>query len=714
MVIALLLLAGVGPFMDKAVHIDDPLFVWAADQIQKDPLHFYSFTVNWFGSVMPMTLATCNPPLTSQGLALVRHVFGPGEIPMHGALLLVAFAAAAGMYRLAGNWCAWPLLATVLTITTPVFLVSSTNIMCDIPMLAVWIWAVVCWEHALKTGGRLWYLLAVSLAGLAVLTKYSAMTLLPLLPLIGLLRQKKLGTWLLWLLVPPGIMGLYEAYTAHLYGQGLISAAASYANQYRYFLTGGWLGKTVIGLVYLGGCLLPTTLLAPFIWRKQQLFWGTLAVGGMATLTLLALPAGGLPGLTTAGEARGWVQLEMILMLAGGLHALVLTGVELGRRRDVVSAMAALWIGSGFLFAAVLNWTVSSRSLLPLVAPVAILIVRRLERTPALAGKPQPLLLVLLVAGLFSVGLSWADAELANSGRTAARQIATDYPLAQARLWFEGHCAFQYYLEPLGGQAVDYGNSLLQAGDRLVVPGNNSNLLNPPADAVELLATPVFPSSSGLTTVSAELGAGFYGAGGCLPFVIAPVPPETYYVYKVIRPFQFNPPQDSPAVGGNPGDDRLAAASYEAILRAHPEDARAHASLADILCREGQGAAARAHYHSALRLQPGLAVCLNNLAWLLATSGDPSLRNGAEAVQHAETACQLTHYEKTIFLGTLGAAYAEAGRFEDAIATAQKACAHATALGETNLLERNQALLALYQSHQPYHEPAEKLVPAAR
>ncbi len=713
-VIVMLLLAGVGPFMNKAVHIDDPLFVWAAAQIQKDPLHFYSFTVNWFGSVMPMTLATCNPPLTSYGLGLVRQFFGTGELALHGALLLVAFSAAAGVYRLAGNWCAWPLLATVLTMVTPVFLVSTTNIMCDIPMLAAWIWTVVCWEHALKTGHRRWYLLAMALAGLSVLTKYSAMTLLPLLPLLGGLHRRKLGPWLLWLLVPLGMMGLYELFTSQIYGQGLISAAAAYANQYRYFLTGGWPGKTVIGLVYLGGCLLPATLLAPLLWRRRAFLGGALLLVGIAAVILVLLQIGAMPGFPTSGEARAWVQVEMILMLAGGLHVLVLSGVELWRQRDVVTTMAALWIGSGFLFAAVLNWTVSSRSLLPLVAPVAILIVRRLERTPAPEWKPQLLLLALVVSGLSSLGVSWADAELADSGRTAARQIAGEYAPAPARLWFEGHCAFQYYLEPLGGQAVDYGNSLLQAGDVLVVPGNNSNLLNPPADAVELLATPGFPISSWLTTVSAELGSGFYGAGGCLPFVIAPVPAEKYYVYKVIRTFQFAPPMDAQAVGGSTGDDRLAATSYKAILRAHPEDARAHASLADISCRQGQGSAALTHYHSALRLQPGQAVWLNNLAWLLATSGDPSLRNGAEAVQHAEAACQLTHYQKTIFLGTLGAAYAEAGRFEDAMAAAQKACANATALGETNLLERNQELLALYQSHQPYHEPAEKLVPAAR
>jgi hypothetical protein len=64
-------------------------------------------------------------------------------------------------------------------------------------------------------------------------------------------------------------------------------------------------------------------------------------------------------------------------------------------------------------------------------------------------------------------------------------------------------------------------------------------------------------------------------------------------------------------------------------------------------------------------------------------------------------------------VGTLAAAYAEAGRFDDAISTAEKACAMASESGDRDLLKRNQDLLALYLKHQPYHESIEKLVPAA-
>jgi tetratricopeptide (TPR) repeat protein len=111
--------------------------------------------------------------------------------------------------------------------------------------------------------------------------------------------------------------------------------------------------------------------------------------------------------------------------------------------------------------------------------------------------------------------------------------------------------------------------------------------------------------------------------------------------------------------------------------------------------------------------QEYLAINLNNLAWMLATSKDTHIRNGTRAVQLAEQACELTHYNMTPIVGTLAAAYAEAGRFDDAISTAEKACAMASESGEQDLLKRNQELLVWYRVHQPYHEAIEKLVPAA-
>ena len=152
---------------------------------------------------------------------------------------------------------------------------------------------------------------------------------------------------------------------------------------------------------------------------------------------------------------------------------------------------------------------------------------------------------------------------------------------------------------------------------------------------------------------------------------------------------------------------------YQKALQIKPDYAEAWYNLGNALLQQGKVDEAIAHYQQALQIKPDFPEVLKNLAWLLATCPDAHIRDGVQAVKYAGRACELTHYGVTPLVGTLAAAYAEAGRYDDAIAAAQKACALATAAGEEELLEKNQKLLALYQAHQPYHEADGKVVPAA-
>ena len=128
-----------------------------------------------------------------------------------------------------------------------------------------------------------------------------------------------------------------------------------------------------------------------------------------------------------------------------------------------------------------------------------------------------------------------------------------------------------------------------------------------------------------------------------------------------------------------------------------------HVEMAEILNAKDRFQDAAEHYLAALKLKPEAPEILNNLAWLLATCTDKKVRDGSRAIEYARHACELTHFEQTVCLGTLAAAYAEAGKFDDAVATAQRACDQAAKNGETNLLQKNRELLALYRAHRPYH-----------
>jgi tetratricopeptide (TPR) repeat protein len=117
---------------------------------------------------------------------------------------------------------------------------------------------------------------------------------------------------------------------------------------------------------------------------------------------------------------------------------------------------------------------------------------------------------------------------------------------------------------------------------------------------------------------------------------------------------------------------------------------------------------AAAAFEQALKLNPDWPEALNDLAWLKATCWDSEVRDGAEAVRLAERACKIAGDKVPGFLGTLAAAYAESGRFDDAVKTAERAKDLAAASGQKDIAERNLKLLALYRAGKPYHEPASK------
>jgi len=126
--------------------------------------------------------------------------------------------------------------------------------------------------------------------------------------------------------------------------------------------------------------------------------------------------------------------------------------------------------------------------------------------------------------------------------------------------------------------------------------------------------------------------------------------------------------------------------------------------LALIRNAQRQTAQAIDHYSEAVRLDPSFFDALNNLAWIRAANPNPEFRNGSEAVRLAERACEGTGYKQATMVGTLAAAYAEAGRFEEAITTAGKARELALAAGQNEIAEKNQELIRLFRAHQPYRE----------
>ncbi len=146
---------------------------------------------------------------------------------------------------------------------------------------------------------------------------------------------------------------------------------------------------------------------------------------------------------------------------------------------------------------------------------------------------------------------------------------------------------------------------------------------------------------------------------------------------------------------------------FEKALQIRPGYAKAHSNLGNALLQKGNVTEAISHFQQALQLEPADPWVKNNLAEILATCPEASLRNGHKAVELAEQANELAGGENPIILHTLAAAYAEAGRFSEAVETAQRALHLAGEQSNTRLAGQLQSEMKLFQAGSPFHSPAQ-------
>jgi hypothetical protein len=524
------------PFVAKPFHMDDPMYLWAARQIAEHPLDFYGFQVNWHGVTTPMWQVMKNPPLASYYLALAGSLLGWSEVVMHAAMLLPAAATVAGTWFLARRMTRRAGLAALAAAFSPVFLVSSTTVMSDVVLLCAWVWALVAWRAGLEGGRPALLAAGAALAVAAALAKYFGIALLPLLAAWAILGRRPVRAWAPWLLVPLAVLAGYQAWTLALYGRGLLADAATYANVVRERRSWAPLPKLLTGLLFAGGACLPMAAVA---WSASRRAAAAGLAAGATSLALLAVAWrwGGFEALG-AGGFRWGTAVQAAALLAAGTGAVILAVREGLLSGDADGTMLFLWVAGTLAFAAVINWSVNARAVLPLVPPMAILATRALdarERSGATVPWARAAWAIAPV-GALALLVALADLRLAEIGRDAAAAAARRRG-ANGPVWFEGHWGFQHYAERLGLRALDFRRSVLLPGDVVVTPVRGSNTMPLPPGAVLEVGLDRWPQMGALATMSYAAGAGFYSdAWGPLPFAFGDVPPEEYRVEAVVVP----------------------------------------------------------------------------------------------------------------------------------------------------------------------------------
>lgn len=583
-ILVLCTIALLAPFLDKPFHIDEPLFVWAGKNLHKNWYDFFGFDVNWNGFLQKMHEVTQNPPLACYYLAAAAKLGGSwNERWLHAACLLPATGTVLGTWALARRQCERPLLASLIVATSPVFLISASSVMCDVLMTCLWMWAIVLWISGLEQNSHWRLALSGLLVGAAALTKYFGLSLLPLLGLYTIVRRGRFDWRLLWLLIPVACLVGYETWTHHLYGRGLITGASQFVST-RYFGHSNLPAKSVASLAFTGGCLICLPFFLPRLFRRG---WTWLAV----IVSLAGLTIGfhvWNPTFFQPHPSRpaSWdITFQAALLVMIGIGVLWLTTNELRStwrtsrseasdvRRDQLanSVLLTSWLIGTLLFAGVVNWTVNGRSVLPLIPAAAIVLCRTLDRvalssTPGLRSSdfshwfwsnPQSVApaLLLIPATIVALLVTHADYRFASTQREAAQSIMSVARPGKAITWFAGHWGFQYYMESLGGIALEYPSYPLEPGDLFALPLNNDTQYNLPEGA-EFVNRKKLKLSPWAATNQPIRCAGFYNSeGGVLPFVLGSefqTDPrhtralqenhlDTYHLVRIIQPVEVRP-----------------------------------------------------------------------------------------------------------------------------------------------------------------------------
>jgi tetratricopeptide (TPR) repeat protein len=158
-----------------------------------------------------------------------------------------------------------------------------------------------------------------------------------------------------------------------------------------------------------------------------------------------------------------------------------------------------------------------------------------------------------------------------------------------------------------------------------------------------------------------------------------------------------------------------AIAEWQAALQIEPGKAELHSNLATAFLKQGRIAEAMAEWREALRLEPNKVATEISLAWILSTAPEDALRDGNRALELARLANEASADRNLTTWRVLAAAYAETGRFEDAIHTAREGARRAQGERQPSLAQQLQLDLSLYQQEIPLRDPTHgRGVPARR
>jgi hypothetical protein len=404
------------PFLHQAIQGDDFYYLKGAEHALVDPLHPAHAQYVFQGRMVDMR-GHPHPPLNAWYLGLlVALLASEAEVPLHAAYLLFSAIAALSALAIARKFAARPMLATVLFLVTPAFVVNGNSLEADLPFVAFWLLAVALFVH------ERWWLAAAS-GVLAALAAYQAVILSPVLAGYVLWRKPRRASAWIAALAAPATIGLYQLYERLTSGALPAGVLVGYMQSDHLEALAQKLKSAAALTGHAGWLVFPALSLAAF-WRGP--LWVRLVAAIAAVGAAVADP-------------------NPLFWISCGIGALVVLSC-LARVREFL----CWWIVVFFAAALVIFFAGSARYLLPIVLPVAILASDRIGgRWLAWSAAAQ----AVVAASLAIVNYQHWDGY-----RRFAHSLAAD--IQSHRTWTNAEWGFRHYLESEGAMPVVTGRTM--------------------------------------------------------------------------------------------------------------------------------------------------------------------------------------------------------------------------------------------------------------
>lgn len=411
------------PFIRQAVQGDDLYYLYGAQHAQIDPLHPTHAKYLFQGDLVDMR-GHSHGPLNSWILGGLLAFFGSIRVVwFHLAYMVFSIISALSMWALARRFCGKPIIATMLFLAVPAFVVNGNSFESDLPFLAFWMAAVAFFVYAVDNESPRYLLACALCSALAALAAYQAVFLVPIFAVYLYRKQRDWTAAWVTIFAGPIAFATWQIFERITGGSLPAGVLAGYLQSHPWNALPQKIRNAVALTVHCGW------IVSPILVRAPKLAW---AAGAAAALG----------GVFYDSNPMFWLPLGLGVAVLGSF---------------IRPGMLGTWVIVFFTGALIVFFAGSARYLLPIAAPVVILAVR--------ASGTRMLAVGFALQMILSLSLAAVNYEHWGAYRTFVAAHETE--LSTHRTWIDAEWGLAFYLEAEGAIPLQKG-VVPQPGDLLV------------------------------------------------------------------------------------------------------------------------------------------------------------------------------------------------------------------------------------------------------